>query len=68
MRSVNEGDPRWMDKFADALEKAIVVLKDNSLHAEMKRNGLNRKGKNETMETLNEWVAVEGDCKLKRRR
>ena len=35
MRPVNEGDPKSMDKFADALEKTIVVLKDNSLHADL---------------------------------
>ena len=28
MRPVNEGDPKSMDKFADALERTIVVLKD----------------------------------------
>ena len=35
MRPVNEGDPKSMDKFADALERTIVVLKDNSLHADL---------------------------------
>lgn len=35
MRPVNEGDPKSMDKFADALERTIVVLKDNGLHADL---------------------------------
>ena len=35
MRPVNEGDPKSMDKFADALERTIVVLKNNSLHADL---------------------------------
>ena len=29
-----EGDPKSMDKFADILEKTVVVLKDNSLHGD----------------------------------
>ena len=81
MRPVNEGDPKSMDKFADALERTIVVLKDNSLHADLGGGTLygivveklsenllkdyyrwvKEQGKNETMETLNEWVAVEAD-------
>ena len=35
MRPVNEGDPKLMDKFADALVRTIVVLKDNSLHVDL---------------------------------
>lgn len=81
MRPVNEGDPKSMDKFADALERTIVVLKDNSLHADLGGGTLygivveklpenllkeyyhwvKEQGKNETMVTLNEWVAVEAD-------
>lgn len=81
MRPVNEGDPESMDKFADALERTIVVLKDNSLNADLGGGTLygivveklpenllkeyyhwvKEQGKNETMVTLNEWVAVEVD-------
>ena len=81
MRPVNEGDPKSMDKFADALERTIVVLKDNSLHADLGGGTLygivveklpenllkeyyhwvKEQRKNETMVTLNEWVAVEAD-------
>ena len=81
MRPVNKGDPKSMDKFADALERTIVVLKDNSLHADLGGGTLygivveklpenllkeyyhwvKEQGKNETMVTLNEWVAVEAD-------
>ena len=70
-----------MDKFADALERTIVVLKDNSLHTDLGVGTLyeivveklpenllkdyhcwiKERGKNKTMETLNEWVAVEAD-------
>ena len=35
MRPVNEGDPKSMDKFDDALERNIVVFKDNSLDADL---------------------------------
>ena len=35
MRPVNEGDPKSIDKFADALERTIIVLKDNSLHVDL---------------------------------
>lgn len=35
MRPVNKGDPKSMDKFADALERTIIVLKDNSLYADL---------------------------------
>ena len=81
MRPVNEGDPKSMDKSADALERTIVVLKDNSLHADLGGGTLygivveklpenllkdyyrwvKDQEKNETMETLNEWVAEEAD-------
>ena len=66
-----------MDKFADIVEKTVVILKDNSLHADLgggtlygivveklPENSLKQyyrwvkeQEKNETMETLNEWVA-----------
>ena len=35
MKPVNEGDPKSMDKFADTLERTIVVLKNNSLHTDL---------------------------------
>ena len=70
-----------MDKFASALERTIVVLKDNSLHTNLGGRTLygimveklpenllkdyyswfKEQRQNETMETLNEWVAVEAD-------
>ena len=73
-----------MDKFADIVEKTVVVLKDNSLHADLgggtlygiiveklPENSLKRyyrwvkeQGKDETMETLNEWVAEEADFQM----
>ena len=34
LKPVIEGDPKSMDKFADILEKTVVVLKDNRLHAD----------------------------------
>ena len=58
MRPVNDGDPKSMDKFADALERTIVVLKDNILHVVVEKLANNllkeyhcwvkEQGKNET--------------------
>ena len=73
-----------MDKFADIVEKTVVVLEDNSLHADLgggtlygiiveklPENSLKQyyrwvkeQGKDETMETLNEWVAEEADFQM----
>lgn len=80
-RPVNEVAPKSIDKFADAPERTIIVLKDNSLLADLGGGTLygivvgklpenllkgyyrwvREQGRNETMETLNEWVAVEAD-------
>ena len=35
MNSLVEGDPKSLDKFADIVERAVVVLKENGLHAEL---------------------------------
>ena len=67
MRPVNEGDPKSMDKFADALDLrggtlyGIVVekLPENLLKDYYR--WVKDQEKNETMETLNEWVAEQAD-------
>ena len=35
LKTVTEGDPKSMDKFADILEKTVMVFKDNSLQADL---------------------------------
>ena len=35
MNTVVDGDPKSLEKFADIVERTVVVLKENGLHAEL---------------------------------
>ena len=84
IKSVVDGDPKSLDKFADIIERTVVVLKENGLHADLSGSTLygmvvekllenllkqyyrwvREKGKHESNETLNEWVAEEADFQM----
>ena len=69
-----EGNPKSLDKFADVLERTVVVLKENKLEADLAGGTLygivvekipeNLLKQYCRLETLNEWLAEEADFQM----